>query len=211
MDVLLLLLAVAASVLILVVMLVARLLRAILAPRSRPPRSLPPRSLHEDIPRPRPARQDDETLPLSVRARPTPPVDAAAGIPADPAGPWIGFEVQGSARRPYLVEFTRDGDRFVARCTCPAAGKGLHCKHRNRILLRAVTEPENPDFDELRTLLDGTAVPDAVAEWALTAEWGEDGPVAWANPVETRALLDTYADARALHRLAGRRAKGYDE
>ena len=47
----------------------------------------------------------------------------------------IEFLVQGSAQKPYKVEFYKEADNeFKALCNCPAGKKGQYCKHRFLIL-----------------------------------------------------------------------------
>ncbi len=47
----------------------------------------------------------------------------------------VVFSVQGSAPEPYQVRFIkRSSTKLNAYCTCPAGQKGMHCKHRIRIL-----------------------------------------------------------------------------
>jgi hypothetical protein len=44
----------------------------------------------------------------------------------------ITFSVQGSTEEPYVVDFTLSP--FTAACTCQAAGVGLPCRHRIKIM-----------------------------------------------------------------------------
>ncbi len=44
------------------------------------------------------------------------------------------FLVQGSAKEPYVVIFSKKGNNIRAQCNCPAGENGMYCKHRLRIL-----------------------------------------------------------------------------
>lgn len=46
----------------------------------------------------------------------------------------LEFLVKGSARKPYLVTFTKENGNLNAFCTCPAGENGQYCKHRFGIL-----------------------------------------------------------------------------
>lgn len=46
----------------------------------------------------------------------------------------ISFLVQGSSGERYQVEFSKDGAKLSAQCTCAAGARGLVCKHRINIL-----------------------------------------------------------------------------
>lgn len=45
----------------------------------------------------------------------------------------IQFLVQGSAKDPYELTFSRDGNVVTATCTCRAGDNGTYCKHRQTI------------------------------------------------------------------------------
>lgn len=46
------------------------------------------------------------------------------------------FKVKGSTEEPYEVSFLRRSKtNLSAYCSCPAGKKGMHCKHRLKILL----------------------------------------------------------------------------
>jgi uncharacterized Zn finger protein len=82
----------------------------------------------------------------------------------------LQFLVQGSAKDPYEVRFTLDGDNLSAFCTCPAGKGGQYCKHRFRILegsTEGIVSGNTADVVTVAGWLPGT---DLAAAMALLAE-----------------------------------------
>ena len=103
----------------------------------------------------------------------------------------VEFLVQGSAADPYVVRFVLRGKgNLSAYCTCQAAEKGIHCKHRIEILRgsrRLIVSGNDQDVDTIRQWMRGTDV-----EAALNA----------VDDAETALVLAKSAVAKAKKRLA---------
>ena len=57
----------------------------------------------------------------------------------------LRFLIQGSAQMPYEVIFTREGEQFRSKCTCPAGDKKQLCKHVLG-LINYMTDMPRPDI-----------------------------------------------------------------
>ena len=79
----------------------------------------------------------------------------------------IKFQVQGSAKEPYEVEFIKMDDKLSTSCTCAAGKKGTYCKHRlnimNGLTIGAVSQNKG-DIEKIRTWLSGTDIEKALID-----------------------------------------------
>ncbi len=61
------------------------------------------------------------------------------------------FQVKGSSAEPYTVRFIRRSeDNIAAYCDCMAGQKGMHCKHRIRILQGNTKDIISENADEVK-------------------------------------------------------------
>lgn len=84
----------------------------------------------------------------------------------------IIFQVQGSAKAPYKVTFTKDGNNLSAFCTCPAGDNGQCCKHRIDILggsIAGIVSGNEADVQIVASWLPGSDV-DAALNAVMGAE-----------------------------------------
>ncbi|MNY21848.1 hypothetical protein D3C86_1554220 [compost metagenome] len=71
----------------------------------------------------------------------------------------LKFNVQGSVEEPYAVTFERIGAKLRAYCSCEAAERGLHCKHRINILKgdkKGIVSGNEADVPKVVSMLAGT-------------------------------------------------------
>jgi len=68
--------------------------------------------------------------------------------------PSLHFFVQGSDPEPYEVKIVqRENMNVSAYCSCAAGEKGLHCKHRVRILRGQIDDIVSDNQDDVKTVV----------------------------------------------------------
>jgi len=83
------------------------------------------------------------------------------------------FTIQGSQPEPYVVTFTRTGNKLIAICTCVAGVNRQYCKHRFNLLhgdVTALLSGNADDVKELPAMLAGTNVEAAMGALAAAEE-----------------------------------------
>jgi len=79
----------------------------------------------------------------------------------------IQFQIQGSAKEPYVITCRKDESHFTLTCTCPAGKFEKWCKHRTHILA-GISEgivSDNADaILEVSNWLQGTPIENAAIE-----------------------------------------------
>ncbi len=77
------------------------------------------------------------------------------------------YFVDGSRGDEYVVTITRSGSVVNALCTCAAGQNGSFCRHRVGILTGDMggVIPHDDNKDDLATLLQGSALADALARY----------------------------------------------
>lgn len=66
----------------------------------------------------------------------------------------IQFEVQGSAAKPYTVQFIRRSEHNIsAYCTCPAGQRGQYCKHRFNIISNNAKSVVSKNIDQVEVVV----------------------------------------------------------
>ena len=79
----------------------------------------------------------------------------------------IKFLVQGSAAKPYEVEFSKENNRVIATCSCPAGRYSRHCKHRililaNKSKAKDIVSENLEDVKIVSSWIEGTEVEEAL-------------------------------------------------
>jgi len=76
------------------------------------------------------------------------------------------FLIKGSAKEPYKVAITKDGNNLTAHCSCPAGVNGMHCKHRINLfhgIKKGIVSTNLEEVEEVVSWLEGTDVSEAIS------------------------------------------------
>lgn len=77
----------------------------------------------------------------------------------------ISFLVQGSAEKPYHVDFFKQGNEVTATCDCRAGQYSGHCKHRVLILTNSsknIVSENLEDVTKVSSWIKGTEIESAL-------------------------------------------------
>lgn len=62
------------------------------------------------------------------------------------------FKIQGSEPEPYTVQVSKSGDNLRLHCDCAAGSKGVHCKHRYRLVVGETEGIVSDNAHEVQTV-----------------------------------------------------------